>query len=96
MFKPLNRHILLEPIETKEAEEEKSTILVPDDYSIPKSRYGLCRILDIARDCDKFSSADVNKTVLVNNSMVEEIKVENSVHYLMLENHAYGLFNEEG
>jgi hypothetical protein len=94
MLEPLNRHVLLEPIETEETEEEKSTILVPDDYSVPKSRYGLCKILAIARDCDKFNNTDVSKTVLVNNSMIEEIKVEETVYYLMLENHAYGLFNE--
>ena len=93
MLEPLNRHVLLEPIETEET-EEKSTILVPDDYSVPKSRYGLCKVLAIARDCDKFNSSDVSNTVLVNNSMIEEIKIEETVYYLMLENHAYGLFNE--
>jgi co-chaperonin GroES (HSP10) len=93
MLEPLNRHVLLEPIESEEA-EEKSTILVPDDYSVPTSRHGLCKVLAVARDCDKFNDTDVNKTVLVNNSMIEEIKVEETVYYLMLENHAYGLFNE--
>ena len=34
MFKPLNRHVLLEPVESEETEEEKSTILVPDDLSL--------------------------------------------------------------
>ena len=94
MLEPLNRHILLEPVESEETEEEKSTILVPDDYSVPKSRHGLCKVLAVARDCDKFNNTDVNKTALVNNSMVEEIKVGDAIYYLMLENHAYGLFNE--
>jgi len=94
MLEPLNRHVLLEPVESKETEKEQSTILVPDDYSVPKSRHGLCKILAVARDCDKFNDADVNKIVLINNSMVEEIKIEDTVYYLMLENHAYGLFSE--
>ena len=94
MLEPLNRHVLLEPIETEETEEEKSTILVPDNYSVPKSRYGLCKVLAVARDCDKFNSTDVSKIVLVNNSMIEEIKVEDSIYYLILENHIYGLFNK--
>ena len=93
MFKPCNRHLLLEKVE-EVVEEKKSTILVPDNYSVPKSRYGLCKVLAVARDCDKFNNTDVNKTVLVNNSMIEEIKVEDTVYYLMLENHAYGLFKE--
>ena len=94
MFKPLNRHVSLEPVESEETEEEKSTILVPDDYSVPKSRHSLYKIVAIARDCEKLNDVDINKTLLVNNSMIEEIKVKDTIYYLMLENHAYGLFSE--
>ena len=33
-FQPLNRHLLLDTLEVETKEENKSTILVPDDYSV--------------------------------------------------------------
>ena len=52
MFKPINRHLLIEKVEEKK-EESKSTILVPDDYKVKSSPYGLYTVKDIARDCEK-------------------------------------------
>ena len=89
-FKPLNRHVLLHPVE-KEKEENKSTILVPDDYVQVKSPYETYSVLDMARDCEKVSNSDIGKHVVVNNSMVEEIKVNGETYYLLLENYVYGV-----
>ena len=38
MFKPINRHLLIEKVEEKK-EECKSTILVPDDYKVKSSTH---------------------------------------------------------
>ena len=93
MFKPLNRHLLLERVEEKE-EENKSTILVPDDYKVKKSPYGLYLVKQVAPDCEKvklFSGAKI----VVNESMVEEVNVASQKYCLILENYVYGLYQED-
>jgi len=37
---------------------------------------------------------DEGQEVIVNNSMVEEIKVHEGTHYLLLENYVYGLTHQ--
>ena len=89
-IEPLNRHVLLNPVE-KQEEQNKSTILVPDDYVQVKSPYETYSVISVARDCEKVSSSDVGRHVVVNNSMVEEVKVHGETHYLLLENYVYGV-----
>jgi len=89
MFSPLNRHLLLEKIEEK-TDEKKSTILVPDDYKIKTSPYGMYVVLRKAPDCEKVKN--VGATVVVNEAMVEEISVNNRKYHLILENYVYGLY----
>ena len=86
-FKPTNRYLLIEKVEEKK-EESKSTILVPDDYKVKTSPHGWYNVLSVANDC----SIDVRgHTILVNESMVEEISIDNSKYYLILENYIYGM-----
>jgi len=87
MFKPCNRHLLLEKVE-EVVEEKKSTILVPDDYKVKTSPYGWYNVLSVADDC---SNDARGRTILVNESMVEEISINNSKYYLILENYIYGM-----
>ena len=89
-FKPTNRHLLIEKVEEKK-EESKSTILVPDDYKVKSSPYGLYTVKDIAGDCEKSFGGNGTK-IVVNDSMVEEISVEGEKYYLVLENYVYGMF----
>ena len=89
-LEPFNRHVLLHP--TKKVEEDdKSTILVPDDYVKVKSPYETYSVASVARDCEKVSNNDIGRSVVVNNSMVEEIKVHGETYYLLLENYVYGM-----
>ena len=92
MFKPCNRHLALQPIE--EEEKKENTILVPDDYKVKVSPHALYRVCDVAKDCKSFDDSVIDKNVLVNNSMIEEIKVNGEIHYLLLENYVYGLFDD--
>ena len=92
-FEPRNRHLLLEP--TAKEEQEESTILVPDDYVVKKSPHGLYKIKKIAEDCERFDEADADKLAIVNDGMVEEIKVRDRTYYLLLENYVYGLFYDK-
>ena len=91
-FKPLNRHILLHPVEKEE--ENKSTILVPDEYVKVKSPYETYSVVDVARDCEKITNGDIGHQIVVNNSMMEELKVHGETYYLLLENYVYGVIRQ--
>ena len=90
-FKPFNRHLVLEPVE-KGIQEEKSTILVPDDYVQHKALHETYKVAEVACDCEKMSDIHIGKHVVVDNRMVEEIKVREATYYLLLENYVYGVF----
>ena len=97
MFSPLNRHLLVSKAEERRSLEEKeeSLVLVPDDYSVKKSPYGLYKILNFAPDCEKFGKKYINCNVVVDESMVQEITIGDQRYYLVLENYIYGVLGEE-
>jgi len=90
-FKPFNRHLLVVPVE-KEESEQSTTILLPDDYTKIKTPYEIYEIADVASDCEKICETNIGQRALVNNSMVEEVKVRGQTYYLLLENYIYGVF----
>ena len=84
-FKPLNRHLLLEPIQ-ESASDDSPTILVPDDYKPKTSPYGFYKVLAAAEDC----SVGVNlayRQVIVQDNMVEHVEIKGETYYLVLENY---------
>ena len=92
MFNPLNRHLLVNRVEEVPEEKEESLVLVPDDYSVRKSPYGLYAILKIAPDCEKFRKEHLDSKIVVDESMVQEIPIGDQRYYLVLENYVYGTF----
>ena len=83
---PSNRHLLVE--EVHQEEEQQSYVLVPDDYNKVEEPYGTYMILDAAEDCNlQFHE---NDTVVLLNSMVEEINVADEKFFIVLENHVVG------
>ena len=92
-FEPLNRHLLLSKLKEEE-KEKKSTILVPDDYSVVKARHEIYGVIAVAKDCEKVSKNYFGQKVLVNNAMVEEVNIKGETYYLLLENHVYGILSE--
>ena len=91
-FKPKNRHLLLEQIKT--SSEETSTVLVPEEYKVRTNPYAVYRVLAVADDCAKFADGDINKTMVVNDSMVEIIDVGHGQFTIVLENHVIGTLTE--
>jgi hypothetical protein len=84
------------PTDSEEKEkEEDTTILVPDNYVVNKPPHGLYKIKEIAEDCERFDEDDEGRLAVVNNSMIEEIKVKDETYYLLLENYVYGLFYDK-
>jgi hypothetical protein len=92
MFSPLNRHLLIEEVEEEPIEKEESLVLVPEDYSIKKSPYGLYKVLKIASDCEKFGEKYINYNIIIDESMVQKITISNQTYYLILENYIYGIY----
>jgi co-chaperonin GroES (HSP10) len=87
-LKPYNRHLLVQLIETEE--EDTSSILLPEDYSVKPSH---CTVLlqDSAEDCTlEASPGDV---LLVNATMLDKISVEGDTYYLILQNYVLGCFS---
>ena len=87
-LKPCNRHLLVQVVE--EQEEEKSSILMPEDYTV-KSAYAKVSLQDKSDDCTL--KAPPGSMLLVNNAMMEEISVEEDTYYLILENHVLGILD---
>ena len=74
--------ISIDPI--LEDKEEPSTVLVPDSY-MPKNLYGKAHVLSCAKDCKILVGP--GDQIVVDNSMIREIKVGEEIKYLILENH---------
>lgn len=89
-LEPKNRHLLVLPIEEK---NEKSTILVPDDYKKPQSPYVTCDILGKADDCTV--TANIGDRVVIERRMLCEVKAMGETNYLVLENYVYGRLQDE-
>ena len=90
-FKPCNRHLLLQEVETP-PDPASSTILVPDDYKAKINPHGVYRVLASAPDCVKLAQLEAGTQVLVNEAMVESVSVGGDSLLLVLENHVYGVF----
>jgi hypothetical protein len=90
MFKPLNRHLLIEKVEKDSTPEEKSLVLLPDDYEV-KSQFGLYQVVGHAPDCEKIDESFMGCGIVVEESMVKEITVHKQRYYLILENYIYGV-----
>ena len=87
-----NRHVLIELVE--EEEEEKQTLIaLPDDYKKPESPYMTAKVLDFADDCKCYLA--VGSYVVLERRMVIELKIKDSLNYLVLENYIYGSIDNE-
>ena len=89
MFKPVNRHILIKNRSPKIANESPMGILLPDDFKPTEERYVMLEVLDWAEDV-RFSLAE-GSVVIVDNSMIEEITVNNSTYSIIQDNYIVGI-----
>ena len=85
---PRNRHLLVELL-PEEEDQEKSAVLLPDNYRPSKSQHVAVRLLEKAPDC---SVQCTNGSILVvENSMLNEISYNDHVFHLVLENYVLGV-----
>lgn len=98
-IKPVNRHLTIVPhFSTKE--ESESSVLLPDGFQKPEERYIVASVLDVASDCSlpmKELNLSIEKAIVVDQSMIEEINISDKKYYIILENYVIGIlknFNE--
>jgi len=89
---PRNRYLSVTPIEKEEeVEQEKVGILLPDDYQKKESPVAEVRVKGVAPSCSiRVTKGD---RILIERSMLQEVEVEGSSFYLILENYVYGVLN---
>jgi len=85
---PRNRHLLVALIPDEE-EQEKSTVLLPDNYRPIKSQHVAVRLLEKAPDCKIECSH--GSVLIVEASMLNEIVHSNHTFHLVLENYVLGV-----
>jgi co-chaperonin GroES (HSP10) len=90
VFQPVNRHVL---VDYSPPEERADTgILLPDDYKAPEQDHIVVGILaaadDISFDCCK------GDKIVIDKKMLKEIEIENTTHYLILENYVVGVIGQ--
>ena len=92
-FEPHNRHLWISPKEEVKEDKESPLFVMPDEYQPPKSPYVIGEILAMACDCE--ISLDVGDTVVVERSVVQEIKADSETIYVVKENYVYGRLEDE-
>tara|TARA_Y100000034_G_scaffold128734_1_gene183896 strand:+ start:2834 stop:3142 length:309 start_codon:yes stop_codon:yes gene_type:complete len=90
-LEPKNRHLLVFPLEKDQ--EEKRSIILPDDYKRPSTPYISCDVLGIADDCKL--TVQIGDRVIVERSMIQEVNANGETNYLVLENYIYGRLQDE-
>ena len=90
---PRNRHLLVEFLPEEEEEEENSAVLLPDSYNPVKDQYIAVRVVETAPDCS--INCDSGQTIIVDRSMLNEVKFEDSVFHLVLENYVLGVIEKQ-
>ena len=87
-FSPRNRHLLVEKID-KPQEENKPSILLPDDYKPAVEEHSYVRIKDISPDCTvNISRGDM---ALVETHMLNKVELQEETSFLILENYVLGI-----
>ncbi len=89
MFLPVNRHILVE----KEYENKSSEplLVLPDDYKPTIAKHAVVKVLNSADDV-RFDLKN-NPRIIVDQSMIEEISVNNTIYRVIQDNYVVGIID---
>lgn len=89
-LEPFNRHLLVLP---NFKEEEGVSFVLPEDYKRPQDPYITCEVLGVATDCN--IDLKISDRIVIERSMLLEIKTGGETNYLVLENYVYGRIDDE-
>jgi|TARA_Y100001963_G_C6660430_1_gene390170 co-chaperonin GroES (HSP10) len=92
MFKPVNRYVLINNRKPVVENETPMGILLPDDYKPTEERYTSYNVLGWADDI-RFD-LDNTDSIIVDNSMIEEITVDNSTYSIVQDNYIVGIIRK--
>ena len=88
-LRPFNRHLLIDLVVEAESKPDPFKVLLPEDYQKKVDKFAIAEVVDISDDsCLNLLEGDF---VIVDRSMIEEIKIKNETFNLILENYVYGL-----
>lgn len=89
MLRPVNRHILVDYYPPQEKTD--TGILLPDDYKAPEQNHIIVEVLGVAEDvsfrCEK------GDRIVIDKKMLDELSVEYSTYYTILENYVIGVID---
>ena len=101
IFKPVNRHMLVVP-HIIEKGGNTSGVLLPEDYKPEEERYIAATVVDIAPDCSSHyrnlrrGTFTSNREIVIDRSMLEEVKYKGKSYHVILENYVVGLLSGFG
>tara|TARA_Y100001938_G_C8063322_1_gene418668 strand:- start:256 stop:519 length:264 start_codon:yes stop_codon:yes gene_type:complete len=87
MLVPLNRHLVVEPIEEVKTD---SGVLVPEGTRIDISAFKLVHVLESTIE----SALEKGMKVVVPTHTIEEVSFFGKTYYLVLENHVVGFLKQ--
>ena len=96
-FTPRNRHILVDLIEESRVEgdtnESFTGVLLPEDYKPMKKEFVTARVKEVSPDC----SVGVGKgdKIVINNSMIQEVSIDQESVNIILENYVLGVVTRD-
>ena len=85
-FVPVNRHLLIRPVDLPQENQTEHGILLPSDYKPEQSEYAVVKILDWAEDV-KLEPIDTELGAIVERSMIKRIEHDGDTVHLVLENY---------
>ena len=92
MIEPVNKFILVEPIE-EEAQDEQKGFLLPDDYKEPENPHKVCEVL--LTNPSNLLGLVPGQRIVVESHMVQGIKEGGRMNYLVQENYIMGVLSNE-
>ena len=90
MFRPVNRYIQVE-VEAPETAVGTSGIVLPEDYAPTKERYASARVVSWSPDVRFDSSLRPDTKIVIDQSMIEEIHINNEKITVILDNYVVGI-----
>ena len=93
MFKPVNRYIQVK-INKPEQDLDEYGIILPDDYNPKEEKYIVANVVSCADDVRFDIETVENKKIVVDQSMIEEITINNETISIILDNYVVGLVEE--
>ena len=90
MFRPVNRHVLIN-LQKKRDPAEESIIMLPEDYKPEEQRYVVVSVIDSSDDV-RFS-LEKGENIIVDRSMIEEICINERTFNVVLDNYIIGILH---